>query len=64
MEKVTRFFNGDPDETEFFGLGRTEKVKGPRVVTKEQEKKWIAKRNEARKNPPSFALVQDPKVYD
>ena len=61
MEKVTKFFNGDPAEAKLFGKVEPSDLK---VVTSKQKKEWLKKRDEARKNPPPFAIVQNPKVYD
>jgi len=61
MEKVPTFFKGDPANTKLFG---NELTKMPKVITSEQKKKWLMRRDEARKNPPPFALVQNPKTYD
>lgn len=61
MEKITKFFNGDPAETKLFG---PHEIKGPKMITKDQKDMWLKRRNDARKTPPPFAIVQKPEVYD
>jgi len=59
-KKVPVFYDGDPDDTKFFGPA--EKLKPSEEMVK-KEKEWVKKRDAARKNPPPYALVQNPSVY-
>lgn len=60
MEKTTQFFKGDPALAKLFGPIKEADLK---VMTDEEKKKWLKRRDAARKSPPPYALVQKPEVY-